>query len=316
MPVQSTVWESGAMSPLRAQHTVIASCAKEAGLSAGVFVVALEFAGGDVKLAFENAPPALASCLAKMKVQRPPGEPNKERCGVAFGTWALDQLPPIAITATDVAFGGKPVARITDLTNDTAADQLPALTAALAAWAKSQSSAIAIRGVGMIEPSPATPMKLVYRALRSTYAAEVELVLATQRGATWQPLRELVVPVEPIAVGTGGSWNDAHRGTLAGGVADLRPHLSVYVQGERIWVGQSGVFQFQEVPGRDWKKLEAILREHKRDPAFAARSDIEIAADEAIPYSEVVHAIELAGTVGFKDWRVMGPGELSAAPSL
>jgi hypothetical protein len=280
-----------------------------------VFVAELAFSGAEAKLAVEADEPKLAACIQAIKVLRPPGEAAHERCGVAFGAGGPVSVPAIAITADEVTFGGKVVDQVANVTGDDRFDQSMPLTEALNSWAKVRTAKVAITGVGMIEPIDATPMKVVNHVMHSSYAAQLELVLARQRGATWQPLREVVTPVPPIARGTGGSWNDASHG-VKGDDDGERVELSLYVTPEQIWVGVSRINEFQEVVGRDWATLAAALRERKASAFFADRTDVELAGDDTVTYGDLLHALDIAAQAGFVDWRVVVPGALTAKPEL
>jgi hypothetical protein len=161
-------------------------------------------------------------------------------------------------------------------------------------------------------------MKIVTHALSTAYAAAADFVLAAQRGPQWVPLRAgIVLPVAPVPLGSGGTWSGtaiARDGRPA--ATDERVEISVLVTSDRIWIGMSRINDFQEIPGRDFAKLEQALEEHKASAFFADRTDLEIAGADDVVYGDVVKTIELVTKVGFTDWKVLPPAGLAARPAL
>jgi len=100
--------------------------------------------------------------------------------------------------------------------------------------------------------------------------------------------------------------------------------LSVLVQADKIIVGLSRVNEFQEIPKKgddqDWEKFESTLKDHKASPFFADRQDLEIAGESTtqspVKYQDIIHAMDLAIKVGFKDVGLSDPAGLAARPSL
>ena len=100
--------------------------------------------------------------------------------------------------------------------------------------------------------------------------------------------------------------------------------LSVLVQSDQIWVGLSRVNEFQPIPKKgdqqDWEKFETTLKEHKASAFFADRRDIEIAGESTaaapVVYQDIIHAMDIAVKVGFKDVGLTDPAGLAARPSL
>jgi len=90
----------------------------------------------------------------------------------------------------------------------------------------------------------------------------------------------------------------------------------VAVTSDRIWINMSRINDFQEIPGRDFAKLEQALKEHKTSVFFADSTDLEIAGADDVVYGDVVKTIELATKVGFTDWKVLPPAGLTARPPL
>jgi biopolymer transport protein ExbD len=101
--------------------------------------------------------------------------------------------------------------------------------------------------------------------------------------------------------------------------------LSVLVQAERIYVGLSRVNEFKEIPKtasgeHDWTTLRTILEEHKKSTFFAGREDLEIAGESTlqtpVKYQDIIHAMDIALAVGFKDVGLSDPAGLAARPTL
>jgi len=101
--------------------------------------------------------------------------------------------------------------------------------------------------------------------------------------------------------------------------------LSVLVQSDKIWVGLSRVNEFQEIPKlasgeQDWDKLKTTLEGHKKSAFFADREDLEIAGESTqqspVPYQDIIHAMDTALLVGFKDVGLSDPAGLAARPTL
>jgi hypothetical protein len=65
----------------------------------------------------------------------------------------------------------------------------------------------------------------------------------------------------------------------------------------------SGTVARVELPGRNWKKLEAALAERKHS-VFADRMGVKLVASDEVTYGDFAHAVEIAGKVGFLEWRV------------
>ena len=83
-------------------------------------------------------------------------------------------------------------------------------------------------------------------------------------------------------------------------------------------VGLSRVDEFQQLargPGLA-DALARALKEQKASAFFADRTDIEIGADDAVSYADVVRVIDAAAKVGFTDCRLVRLQELSARPTL
>jgi biopolymer transport protein ExbD len=101
--------------------------------------------------------------------------------------------------------------------------------------------------------------------------------------------------------------------------------LSVLVQSDKIWIGLSGVNEFQDIPklasgDHDWDKFETTIKQHKTSAFFADRTDVEIAAESTpaapVKYQDIIQAMDLSIRVGFVDVGLSDPQGLAARPTL
>lgn len=95
---------------------------------------------------------------------------------------------------------------------------------------------------------------------------------------------------------------------------------SILIQENTIWVGLSRINSFNQVPKEgeeyNWTALFDLLKEHKDSSYFTDREDIEIAADENIPYQAIISTMDTAIAAGFIDVGLADPASLSARPQL
>jgi hypothetical protein len=321
-PPVAAPYQPGAHDPLRQVEPQLAACLR--GATYGAMTVDLELdptTGQATRATPATTDTQLAECIAaaarSVKLDSP--GPRLQRCGFAYGAMPATAIPTIAITATDFTFNGKVVDHPASVLADSSSSwKIAPLFEALDTWQKQPppQGTVPIRGPGLLEPLDQTPMKIVTNALSTAYAAAADFVLADQRDPQWVPLRgDIVLPVAPVPVGSGGTWSGAAitrdgRPTAMG----ERVEISVLVTSDRIWIGMSGVNDFQEIPGRDFAKLEQALKEHKTSAFFTDRTDLEIAGADDVVYGDVVKTIDIATKVGFTDWKVLPPAALAARP--
>lgn len=95
---------------------------------------------------------------------------------------------------------------------------------------------------------------------------------------------------------------------------------SILIQENTIWVGLSRINDFRQIAREgeeyDWKALFELLKEHKESSYFTDREDIEIAADDKIPYQAIISTMDTAIAAGFRDVGLADPSSLSARPQL
>jgi biopolymer transport protein ExbD len=95
---------------------------------------------------------------------------------------------------------------------------------------------------------------------------------------------------------------------------------SILIQDNTIWVGLSRINSFNQVPKEgeeyNWNALFDLLKEHKESSYFTDREDIEIAAEEKIPYQAIISTMDAAIAAGFIDVGLADPASLSARPQL
>jgi biopolymer transport protein ExbD len=104
--------------------------------------------------------------------------------------------------------------------------------------------------------------------------------------------------------------------------------LSILIQKERIWVGQSRINEFVPIdrnPGDGgesaWAQLTSTLTEIKAGTFFAERSDLELAAESLndenkVIYQDIVRAMDIAKGIGFTDVGLTDRDSLTAKPTL
>ncbi len=258
------------------------------------------------------------------KVKREAAGPTAQRCSLAFGVMPDDDAPVIAITADAISYNGAQISKLPVLkdtrTIEPLYDRVKQKTAA--AFAPS-APVVAIQGPGMIRPLPTTPMYVVNRVIGNIVSGGDDFLLAAQNATGWRLLRSLTttLPVVPVPVGTGGSWNRSKSASGSLVVMDdvERVHLSVLVTKEQIWLGLSRVNEFQEIKlgtGTEWDALAKTLAAHKQSAFFVDRTDLEVAGDDLVPYSQVVRVIDAVTAAGFDSWVVKDPHALSATPTL
>jgi len=332
-PTDARTYEPGANNPLRAEQHALTECFRKGGQRYGAVVLELRYdATGKVNDATAHGlddEHARSCVLATAKrVQRTGAGPAAQRCALAFGVMPPAAMPAIDITADAIKLDGKQLASLPAAAADPHDAKLPELVAAIEAGVKQATAAtgpaLVMHEPRIVRPVPATPMNVVVRVLASVLAGGDDLVLAAQRGTDWQLLQSLLaLPVVPVPFGTGGTWNHvkARRNLFASIFAsgdDEHVTLSLLVTQDRIWVGLSRVNEFQEIVrgSAQLDKLAEVLRAHKASAFFAARADVELAADDNVSYGDVVGVIDTALKTGFTGWQLTTPKGLTAPPSL
>ena len=95
---------------------------------------------------------------------------------------------------------------------------------------------------------------------------------------------------------------------------------SILIQENTIWIGLSRINDFRQVPKEgdeyNWSGLMDVLKEHKESSYLADREDIEVAAEEKIPYQAIISTMDTAVAAGFIDVGLADPSSLSARPQL
>jgi biopolymer transport protein ExbD len=98
------------------------------------------------------------------------------------------------------------------------------------------------------------------------------------------------------------------------------PKLSVLVEADGIWVGESVTGQLQHIDGRDWMALDATLAAHKAGATFIDRSDLELAVESRrgaeVTYQDMITAMDIAHRAGFADVGITDPQGLETRPVL
>jgi biopolymer transport protein ExbD len=102
--------------------------------------------------------------------------------------------------------------------------------------------------------------------------------------------------------------------------------LSVLIQKERIWVGQSRINEFVPIDRvgdgeAAWTQLQQTLTEIKASTFFAERADLELAADSLnednkVIYQDIIRAMDISKAIGFTDVGLTDRDSLTAKPTL
>jgi hypothetical protein len=306
----SKPYTPGASSPLAELRILLVDCFRrqDKRYAAAVF----DLAPGSITV-HGVTHPAFTKCIADIASQVKVKEPV--RCSATFGTANANTLPAVDITADVITMFGK---KVTEPAAVVAGDPLQ--------WWKVESvwkaadehvkatlgtkEPLTMHGPIAVRPLPATPMKIVTKLVHTLISAGEDPLLAAQRNGTWQLVRNYPLPVVPVPLGTGGSWDGA-------GYADAEDAdvvtLSVLVGKDSVWVGLSRIGEGKRIP---FEKLKDELVAQKANKYFADRDAIEIAGDDDVPYGKVVEAIDIANGAGFRGWSLTSPIGLSAPPKL
>lgn len=86
------------------------------------------------------------------------------------------------------------------------------------------------------------------------------------------------------------------------------PPVSVLVTTDDVWVGSSGL-DARRVDSLD--ALEQELARYKQMPAYAQRTDIEVAAEDDVDYATLIAAVDSAVASGFDGVAVLDPPSLT-----
>lgn len=93
------------------------------------------------------------------------------------------------------------------------------------------------------------------------------------------------------------------------------PKASVLVTQNAIWAGLTIGDRRQianiEEGQYDYAGLEEVLREYKEMAIFADRNEIELAAEDAVIYDDIIGAMDTAIASGFRDVGFVDPNSLS-----
>lgn len=315
--VDSFNYNPGRTSPFVDHETELTECFRKNTKHYGAVVVELHYAAGKVTTAtvygLDNESATACVVAAVKPIKRGP-DATAERCSVAFGDMPIADLPTIDLTDKAVTYAGKDIATTASIiADDTKTTKLADLQSAIAAQVRAalDANVVSLHGPNVLRPVDSTPMKLVVRALGSAIAAGDDFILERKNGTGWEPLLPMKFPVVPVPIGTGGAWNPV-SGQSRGGGADVdeeRVVLSIRIMKQQARIGLSRTNEVREVP-RDasyMDKLEAALKEHKASAFFRDRTDLEIAADDDVPYGDVLATIDLVTKVGFIDWQLTDP---------
>ena len=306
-PAPSVFTERSLLDDIRGE---LESCVRGKQPAFGAFVVDLTFDGEGVKVTDASvagiADTGVVACLvtAAKRLTRTQGGGPSLRCSAAFGDVPFSALPVLAIGA-DLVWNGVVTDHVKDVMLDASPSPIASLGEMIDEWLMPRASTVStvpIRGPALVQPIDSTPMKVVNRAIATVRSYGVEIELGAQDGTKFRALRTLRIPSAPSPT------------ILDPAIVD-RVMLSVYLTKQHTWVGVSRSNEYEDLPADDWARLEQTLRDHKLSASFADRADIELGADDDVLYEDIVKAIGVATRVGFEDWYVLPPAQLSALPT-
>src|SRR5262245_42438925 len=101
-------------------------------------------------------------------------------------------------------------------------------------------------------------------------------------------------------------------------------YLSVLVEPDAIWVGQSRINELDRIPttasGPDFAKLGERLRELRKLRYYSDMQQIEVAVESSrarpMSYQSMVAAMDTAVAAGFRDVGISDPNSLTTRPTL
>ena len=110
------------------------------------------------------------------------------------------------------------------------------------------------------------------------------------------------------------------RAQAEGVIPPKEPKLSVLLDAEGIWVGESPSGEIQHIVGHDWFALNVTLAAHKNGATFIDRGDIQLAAESVngreVLYQDLITAMDVAHQAGFADVGITDPKGLETRPML
>lgn len=271
----------GASSPLGALRLALIDCFREQDQRMGVAVFDLA-PSSITSHGITNA--AFTKCIAELAPQVKVKEPV--RCGAAFGTALLPELPHIDLEPEGVFVDGKRV-DIQDTENWWKLEPIYSWSSDRVRTTLTSSAPIVLHGPVIVRPAPTTQMRLVTKLVHTLIAAGDDPMLAADRSGTWLPLHPRNLPVVPVPLGTGGAWNSDKQKLVL-------PRMSILIGKKQLWIDGAPVTD---------EKAELAAAEQ--------RGAVEIAAEGEVPYSRVVEVIdELGGT----DWSLTSGRALAKRP--
>lgn len=257
--IASAHYIPGASSPLIELRLALLDCFREQDRRLGVAVFDLAL-GAITSHGIANA--HFTKCIATLAPQIKVKQPM--RCSVAFGAAQLPELPHIDAGPDAVKVNGSPVAFNESTDEWWKLEPIFTWSSDRVKTTLASTAPVTLHGPVIVRPQPATQMKLVTKLVHSLLAAGEDPMLAADRNGTWQLLHPRALPVVPVPLGTGGSWNNSK--------AKLKvDRTSILVGKKQLWI--------------DGKVAT--------DDALAAQQGaVELAAEGEVPYSRVVEVID------------------------
>jgi biopolymer transport protein ExbD len=95
---------------------------------------------------------------------------------------------------------------------------------------------------------------------------------------------------------------------------DNKVYASILVTENEVWVGQTLGDRRQiakEGGDYDWQALDEVLKEYREMTVLKDRADIEVAAEDRVPYQAIIHTMDYAIGNQFRDVGFVDPQSLS-----
>jgi len=97
-------------------------------------------------------------------------------------------------------------------------------------------------------------------------------------------------------------------------IDEIKVNASILLTKSEVWVGLTTGERHQinsAGESYDWQGLEEILTQYKELPDLQSRTDIELAAEDDVPYQTIIDAMDTAIATKFRDIGFVDPQSLS-----
>lgn len=265
---------------------------------------------------------ALLACVtdeAKALTFRPSERPSRiYRCPLAFSDGDAAHLPGLDIAGEAITYAGTELVATSEVQAPSDSLMVSKIEGAVesrrqAARQKAEEAWVVGTGPLALRAAGKVPVRVVMRALYSATAGGAHVVLAAKGESGWRLLRNVPIPSPPVPWGTGASWAPAGAASVVGAL--VGPRLALLVGETALWAGSTSGErkELADGPGggRDQAGLKSVLERWRSHLGDDGSRRIEIAADDSVPYEDLVLVIDAANQAGFTDWTLVTPSSLS-----